>query len=398
MRHRPSILPLALAVGLVSADTSAAEGPAAGTGFALGLYLQLAPGDGNVFLSPYSVSSGLAVLAAGARGETARQMAATLGGTPEDLARGSAELSRRLGARDKPYELSVANALWVERSFEIRPAFSDAAIRGWGARVFEIDFRGGAEPSRVRINEWVAEQTRQRIRDLLTPGAVNAATRLVLTNAVHFKAKWLTPFPRARTSPGPFTRADGTRVQSPMMRNPELSARYGAIDGVTLLEMSYVGGDLTFVAILPDPPGSLAATERGLDATRLARWDGALREQVVDVVLPRFRIETLRVLGAALSALGMPDAFDQARADFGGIAAPSQGGRLFVSAAVQKAFVEVDEEGTEAAAATGIVASVVWVPRVKAQFHADRPFLFLIRDRATRTILFAGRLGDPTSR
>ncbi len=391
-----SLVPLVL---LVLSTPALAAGPPADAGFALRLFRHSARGPGNAFLSPYSVASALAMAAEGARGETARQMSAALGGPPDSVARALEPVARRVAAAGKPYELSAANALWVARSFTLRPAYVGAVASRWDAGVFDVDFRGAPEAARGRINRWVEERTHDRIKDLLAAGTLGPATRLVLTNAVYFKGGWLAPFQKERTRPAPFTRADGSKVDAPLMHLTAPKA-YAALEGVKLLEMPYEGGELSMVVVLPDRADGLAVVERGLDGRRLARWVGAMSQREVAVTFPRFRVESAYELKPALSALGMPAAFDPARADFGGIAELAGGQRLFVSAVVHKAFVEVTEEGTEAAAATGAMMKVTSArrePVAPVEFRADHPFLFLIRENASGAILFVGRVADPTA-
>jgi serpin B len=364
--------------------------------FATQIYRRLAAGERNVFLSPFSISTVLAMAAEGARGETARQMSVALGGGPDRLSEAIGPLVGRLNAPGKRYEISIANALWVDQAFPLAPPYLDRVQKRYGGGLFEVDFRTGAEPSRQKINAWIEQQTRDRIKDLVPAGAVNSMTRLVLTNAIYFKGRWSVPFDERGTRPQPFRRVSGRPSDVPMMRNGQLNAQFAQFQGFKALELAYQGGELSMVVLLPDDVRGLARLEKRLTPELIAFWIGQMHLKSVDVWLPRFKLETSYELEPALSALGMPLAFDAAKADFTGMAPSAIGDRLHLSAVLHKAFVEVNEKGTEAAAATGgIMSSTSISVTEKAEFHADHPFLFLIRERASGAILFMGRVMDP---
>jgi serpin B len=296
------------------------------------------------------------------------------------------------------YTLRVANRLFPERSYALQKPFLDR-MTSIGAPAEALDFQHAPGPARQRINTWVAQQTNDRIRDLLPPPAINAETRLVLVNALYLLADWLSPFTREATRPVPFFGPGGERPVPTM--HQVATFKFAAADGVKVLEMNYVGGDLAMTLVLPDAREGLPALEQSLDARRLEGWTAALTPQKVVVALPKFTIDPPSSLALAdvLKGLGMRLAFDRDRADFTGIAAPpNPADRLVISNVFHKAFVKVDEKGTEAAAATAAVmqrAGAMPDPQRPQEFRADHPFLFLIRDLETGAILFLGRVTDP---
>ncbi|WP_437298331.1 serpin family protein [Sorangium sp. So ce426] len=367
------------------------------TAFALDLYRRIGAAPGNLFCSPHSVSSALAMTTAGARGETAEQMARALRFTlPQarlhpafnalDLA-----LARRgegaEGQDGKGFRLHVANAIWGQVGSAFVPSFLDVLAESYGAGLHVVDFVQAPDEAREIINGWVAERTAGRIEDILPEGALGPSTRLVLTNAIYFNAAWQLPFKEEETTPGSFTLADGSTVSVPMMTN-HAQVRYGEGDGYEALELPYDGGELSMVLVLPSELGGF---EAGLDRERLEGVLASLGSRSVTMALPRFKIASTLDLARPLEDLGMPAAFSD-RADFSGI--DGQGG-LFITDVLHEAFVSVNEAGTEAAAATAMVIGETSAPE-PATIRFDRPFLFVIRDRATSAILFVGRVADPS--
>jgi serpin B len=364
------------------------------------LHSRLSAGETNMAFSPTSIMLALAMVSGGARGETAAQIDAVLH-LGDDPARLRALLGReqrlllRAGGADG-VQLAVANRLFGERSFTFRPEYLEWTAAEFGAPLEPVDFRGAPEAVRARINAWVAEQTRDRIPVILPPASVDAGTSLVLVNAVYFKGRWALVFEERATTPRPFTLAAGERVEVPTMEAKD-DFGYATRDGVQLLELPYAGDELSMVVVLP---GSGEAPDAWLTAERLATL-GRLPVQEVEVRLPRFRIDPPepRRIEEDLQALGMQRAFASGRAEFEGIAEPpTPETGLYISAVFHRAFVEVNEEGTEAAAATAIVMAPGGAPPVAREplrFHADRPFLFLIRENRTGLVLFVGRVGDP---
>jgi serpin B len=370
------------------------------TVFGVELYDQLRGRPGNLFLSPYSVSTALAMTHAGARGDTAAQMADTLHLElpPNRLHAAFAALQKAINApgADRPYQLHVANALWGQAGLDFQTDFLAITRTHYGAGFREVDFASDPEAARQRVNAWVEEQTREKIRDLLPMGTVTPLTRLILTNAIYFKGDWAHAFPKAATRTEDFQVAPGQTVPAPLMHQ---SGRFGytETDQVQVLELPYKGDTLGMTIVLPRKVDGLEGVERSLSAEALTGWMNTLQPRQAQVALPRFKIESQAELTKALSALGMPAAFSDRTADFSGIAGKPH--ELYITAVLHKAFVDVNEVGTEAAAATGVVVGVR--SAIPAQppvvFRADHPFLFLIRDRATGSVLFLGRVVNPTS-
>lgn len=389
--------------------------------FAWDLYRQVAPGGGNLFFSPYSITSALGMTLLGARGGTQQEMqqvlfaggdhheqlgalmrrltgpAAPAAEPPADPAGpGAPRMGSDQADDEPPFELTVANALWLQDDLPLRAAFLDAARRHYEAEPFSVDFKGQPEAARQRINGWVSDQTRQRIQDLLAPGTVTPATRLVLSNAIYFKSGWQSGFNEAATGPAPFHLPTGGTVEAPLMRQTDRFG-YREIEGAQVLRLPYRGQDLAMIVVLPRAHDGLGELEARLTPETLLELAAGrdLPVQRVEVHLPRFRIEQSLDLGADLAALGMPSAFSPGRADFSGLAGTQD---LVIDAVVHKAFVAVDEEGTEAAAATAVTVMVTSMPGPQEDpivFRADRPFLFLITHQPSGTILFLGRVVDP---
>jgi serpin B len=363
---------LALAPTLIAADRS----------FASSLYEQLAMrGYKNLVLSPYGISNALAMALAGARGTTAQEIAKVLGQHSVD----TAALAKAANTNGNVF--LDANRVWVQKDFPLLPEFLRTLESTHRAPAAQVDFVRDSDAARREINSWTERQTRGRIRDLFAPGALDPDTRLVLTSAVYFYGKWTHPFRPSDTRPAPFTLPSGGNVQTDFMNR---TGRYGYAETPAgqFLEMRYDGTGLAFDILLPKPGAPLESPT----PERLAAWTGALRERNVRVSIPKFRVESDFSLASTLSAMGMPSAFTRA-ADFSGI----DGRRdLYLARVVHKAFVDVAEEGTEAAAATGIGASLVSMPiDPDPVFRADRPFVFLIRDTRSGLVLFAGRLMNP---
>jgi serpin B len=370
------------------------------TEFALKLYGQLRTQEGNLFLSPYSISSALAMTYAGARGETADEMARALDFTlpPDRLHPSFAFLTAQLNADEKAkrdYQLSVANALWGQKNFGFLPDFLQLTRTNYGAGLREVDFETATEQARQTINAWVEKETHDKIKELLKPGVLDDSTRLVLTNAIYFKGFWAEQFKKDATHNEDFKTSATAAVKAPLMHR---TGDYKYLDGgdFQALELPYKGKDLSMVVLLPKKVDGLAEFEKKLTEANLTGWLGRLRKQEVIVTLPRFKTTREFMLKGPLQALGMKRAFVPGGADFSGMSG-TNGKRLFISAVVHKAFVDVNEEGTEAAAATGVVVKLTSA-RIPgpAVFRADHPFVFLIRDNRSGGVLFMGRLTNPT--
>ena len=377
------------------------------TQFAFGLYESLrAESDGNLFYSPYSISLALAMTWAGARGETDGQMADVLRFSlpSERLHPAFNALEQELVSRGRNlprdedgtgFQLSIANSIWGQREFDFEDSFLDLLAEQYGAVMRLVDFIGSPDPSRLLINDWVAQRTEDRIKDLLPEGSVNVLTRLVLTNAIYFNASWLDPFDPVQTVDGAFSKLDGSSVTTPMM-NHSVRTVYAEGQGYQAVELPYVGYEVSMVVILPEA-GDFGAFESDLDRDTLEGVMRDLSDTQVTLTMPRFEFEADVGLSEVLKGLGMPIAFEPPGADSGADFSGMDGRRdLFIHDVLHKAFVAVDEEGTEAAAATAVIVGVRSLPP-SATMVIDRPFIFLIRDRATGTVLFLGRVVDPTS-
>jgi serpin B len=363
------------------------------TAFALDLYARLAKEGGNVLFSPYSVSAALGMTYAGARGNTEAQMSRALHFTlpQEKLHPGFGALQGKLRAIQEKgaVELATANALWALKAYPFRDAYLDLVKKDYGAELRSVDFVKEFESARLEINQWVEGQTKARIKDLLAPGTLDPQTTLVLVNAVYFKGDWAHAFDEKATQTATFFAAAGKKVDVPLMRQ-ERRFGYFETDALQVLEIPYTGDDLSMIVLLPKELDGLPALERSLEPAKLAAWIEALEEREVSVFLPRFKAESEFTLNSVLSSMGMPDAF-ASTADFTGM---SPTGELFISDVVHKAYADVNEKGTEAAAATAVVMARVSFEQPTV-FRADHPFMFLIRDTATGSILFLGRVVEP---
>jgi len=363
--------------------------------FAFDLYARLKGAEGNLFLSPYSISTALTMTYAGARGRTAEQMAKVLclPATGEAVHGAYGALQNDLNAAGEggAFELAVANRLWGQKGYGFLPDFLALIKANYGAGLEQVDFAGATEAARQTINTWVEKKTRDKIKELLKPGILGRETTLVLTNAIYFKGKWAEEFDKKLTRDEDFFVTPEKKVAVPLMHQ---TADFGYFegDGLQALELPYRGDRLAMVVLLPKAKDGLAALEASLSADKVAEWVGKLHRREVQVALPRFKTTAEFSLKDTLVAMGMAAAFG-GDADFSGMTGAKD---LFISAVVHKAFVDVNEEGTEAAAATAVVMGRAAMPEPAPVFCADHPFLFLIRDTKTGAILFFGRILDPT--
>jgi serpin B len=359
--------------------------------FAIDLFGKLRSKPGNLFLSPYSISTALAMTSVGARGQTLDQMTKTLHFLDQKRLHPAFTLvNQEVTSHGKPkgYQLSVANALWGQKGYGFLNDFLTTTQAHYQAGLHEVDFIAATDDARKTINAWVEKETRDKIKDLLKPGVLNRDTRLVLTNAIYFKGDWDVKFKKELTKTQPWL-GTAQKQQVPLMYQ---KGKFKYLDGGTFqaLEMPYVGKELAMLVLLPKKTDGLAELEKSLTPAKLGEWVAKLREQDVEVHFPKFKCTSEFSLKQELSALGMTDAFT-AGADFSGINGKKD---LYIQDVVHKAFVEVNEEGTEAAAATGVVVGVLSA-RIDPVFRADHPFLFLIRDTRNGSILFLGRLSNP---
>ncbi len=374
--------------------------------FAFDLYQVFREQNDNLFYSPYSISVALAMTYAGARGKTAEQMADTLHYLlPQDrLHPAFNSLQLELGKRGKGakgkegegFRLNITNALWPQVNYRFLATFLDVMAENYGAGLRPLDFAKAPEESRVTINNWVSEQTEGRIKDLIPKDAISTLTRLVLTNAIYFNAAWQYPFNVSATKDGPFYRLDGSTVVVPMMKQTK-SLGYAEGDGYQAVELPYDGNELSMVILLPKAD-QFKAFEEVLDSQRVAGIIKSLRYQQVALTMPRFTYDSKYLLGRTLSRMGMPDALLSGIADFSGMDGTL---RLFIGEVIHQAFIAVDEAGTEAAAATAVVIMPMArppTPTEPKQVTIDHPFIFMIRDIKTGTILFVGRVVSPSLR
>ena len=367
--------------------------------FAVDLYGKLKSEPGNLFFSPASISGAFAMAYAGARGATASEMASTLHFTlpPDRLHPSMGSLLATLNRARGSYELQMANRLWAEKDEHFLSDYTDLMKRNYSAGLQPVDFKANPEAARLLINNWVADQTRQKILNLVPAGAVTPLTRLILTNAIYFKAAWASKFTKAQTQSEDF-HLSSTKTSKTDLMHQTRNGRYFRGPDFQALALPYTQNELSMIVLLPDSPDGLPALEESLTAENLDKWIGSLAfQETIIVTFPRFKVTQDFELGSTLEALGMKQAF-QRTADFSGITADKG---LSISAAIHKAYIDVDEEGTEAAAATGgmIFTSIMRLapPSPPIVFRADHPFLFLIRDNSSGAILFLGRLTDPSN-
>ena len=394
-----------------SADDVAAL-VAGNSDFAFDLYRELVASDSNLsesnlFFSPHSISLALAMAYAGATGQTMAQISETLNfALPQErlhpafntldlaLASGSA------GNSNEDFRLNVANSVWGQADHGFLVEFLDVLAESYGEIVREVDFKCDSEAARILINDWVAGETEDRIRDLIPPNAIDRYTRLVLANAIYFNAAWRYPFDERATVLRPFYELDGSESEVPMMRQ-QASFGYTAGEGYQAVELPYEGGQVAMTILLPDD-GRFSEVEDSLDASLLSETLDGLERQPVRLTMPTFETESAFSLSDTLVQMGMPNAFDDMKAEFAGIDGLSCLARddqcLLISDVLHKAFVSVDEEGTEAAAATAVIIGTTRAVGPNAEpidLVIDRPFLFTIRHLPTGAVLFVGRVLDP---
>lgn len=359
--------------------------------FAIDLYRAVGASEAdNMVVSPYSVTFALSMIFAGARGDTAAEMATVLhaGTGPEVWQEGINAYDLTLDARtvNSPTTWSSANKVWTRPGLPLRSEYLDVLTGVYGSPLAEADFAGDTEGQREVINAWIAEQTNDRIPELFPARSIDRRTAMVLVNAVALDAPWEFAFDPASTEDEPFTRSDGSTVNVPMMRYDEFLPSAWS-EGYQAVELPYGGGALSMVIIVPT---DLAAFEADLTAESLQAVIDSIQDGGIHLTMPKWAARTHLTLNDTLSALGMPSAFDSSKADFSGMV---DGGGLWLDRVEHEAFVEVDEQGTRAAAATGGVMADSHGPTITV----DRPFLYVIRDRGAGTILFIGRVNDPAA-
>ncbi|NQT32605.1 MAG: serpin family protein [Candidatus Omnitrophica bacterium] len=364
--------------------------------FALDLYGKLKTEEGNIFFSPFSISSALAMTYAGARGNTAFQMADVLhvDMSRKDLHVAFSKLIQDLYAapEEDGYELSVANALWSQSGYDFHEDYTDIIKDYYKAGFEEVDFANNTETARQIINRWVEDKTHYKIKDLIKQGMLTSLTKLVLTNAIYFKGTWMFQFDRENTQALPFTLISGEKVRTPMMHQTA-DLNYSDSGEYQILEIPYTGDKLSMIVFLPEDASDLIKFEDAFTSKNIKNWILSLRKQKVEIFMPKFRIISEFKLSETLKKLGMIDAFSDVSADFSGMTSDSD--RLYISDVIHKAFVDVNEKGTEAAAATAVGMRTLSAPMPKPVFRVDHPFIFIIRDIKSSSILFIGKVVDP---
>lgn len=348
---------------------------------------------GNLLFSPFSVYTAFAMVYEGASGKTKEEMETVFNFVKEGSERRGpwAKLLDRINKKGKDYQLFTANALWIQKDFKVLPDYTTTIEKFYKGMVSNIDFFGATERSRQTINKWVEEKTNNKIKELFRPGTLNQLTRLVLTNAIYFKGEWLKQFEKEDTKEEDFWVSKERSVKVPMMRIIGQNARfnYAETEGLQILEMDYKGNDISMIVLLPK--GDIELLEKSLTEENLRNWISRLREERIDVYFPKFKITKRYTLNDIVQEMGAKSAFIPGKADFSKINGTKE---LYIQIAVHQAFIEVNEEGTEAGGATGIGIGITAVP-IKKVFRADHPFIFIIQEKETETILFLGKVVNP---
>jgi serpin B len=345
-----------------------------------------------MLFSPYSISTALSMTYEGARGETADEMETVFGflDDPSDRLPSVASIYNTLNNEDREYTLHTVNALWVQQGYPVVENYIDAIVGYYGGDVNALDFVAEPDESRVTINHWVEDRTNDRIKDLFPSGSIDADVRLVLTNAIYFKGDWLIEFDEDATGEEEFHVSPTENVMVDMMRLRGETFNYAETDDLQIIDLPYAGEDVSMLILLPRE-SYMGGVEAQLSADKLGEWIELMEATDVNVQLPRFTFETKYFMKEDLAEMGMPTAFTDA-ADFSGMNTEDS---LFIDKVIHQAFIEVNEKGTEAAAATGVSVKLSAAVSPQKTFNADHPFVFLIRDVDTGVIMFMGRVTDP---
>jgi serpin B len=359
--------------------------------FAFEMYLQYNEDEDNIFFSPYSISVALAMTYEGARGQTASEMQSVFHFPEDDIVRRAAfaKLYNEYNGNDTDYLLSTANALWTQKDYKFLTEYLNLIEQYYMGEATDLDFIGKPEESRVTINNWVEERTNDKIKDLIPTGAIDAYTRLVLTNAIYFKGDWAVQFDEKDTHEADFKVNSEKTVKAQMMSLSGESFNYTVTDTAQIIELPYKGDDLSMLILLPKED-CLDSLEESISTENLNLWRSNLKEKEIDVHMPKFKLETKYSMSDTLKKMGMPTAFSETEANFSGMNGKKD---LHISSVIHQGFIEVNEKGTEAAAATGVIMRT---SSISPTFYADHPFMFLIQDNETGNILFLGRVVDPT--
>ena len=367
--------------------------------FAINLYSQYKSEEGNIFFSPFSISTAMAMVYEGAEGKTAKEIKSVFGFPKYDNSRRNqySNLLSDINKKDNEYALKTANALWAEQDFHFLEEYLTTVEKYYGGKTTNLDFKNEWEASRLIINNWVEDKTNDKIKDLLPEGVIDADTRLVLTNAIYFKAKWLIQFDADKTSDEYFRVNPDKSIKVPMMQptSQKSTFNYTQNKDLQILEMPYAGEDLSMLILLP-LDDDIETLENSFTIEKLTEWKKSLRKRRVNIYIPKFKFETKYFMIYTLSNLGMPTAFTDS-ADFSGMTGTNE---LKIDKVIHQAFIEVNEEGTEAAAATGVIMTMKSLRIQKHPtpvFRADHPFIFIIQQNETGNILFMGRVNNPTN-
>ncbi len=363
--------------------------------FAFELYEQLAEEDGNVFFSPYSITTALAMTYAGARGNTEKEMSEVLhfNLSQNELHPAFSKLSSHFAQIQNigNIELNIANALWIQKNYNILDSFLNMNTKYYNAKLFTVDFENSPDKAVLEINDWVEENTKNKIKKILKKEDLHPLTRLILTNAIYFKGDWEHKFDKELTKELPFWKNKNKKIMVPMMYQKG-SFKYSKNEDYQILELPYTGKELSMLILLPNEIDGLSRLEKYLDYIIYTYSNQFAPHKEIEVYVPKFEFTKRFELDAKLKTMGMKDAFILNVADFSGITGNK---RLFIHKIIHKAYVKVDEQGTEAAAATIVIMAEGFPEQPIPIFKADHPFIFLIRDNETGSILFIGRIVDP---
>jgi len=375
-------------VVLAQGDNIIAE---ANNQFAFKLYGAYKSKDGNIFFSPYSIFSALAMTYEGARGKTADEMLSVFGFPKDDSLRRKIllKLNNNINKKGKKYKLSTANALWAQKDYKFLDNYFKLIDQYYGANVTNLDFGAKVEESRETINQWVEKKTDNKIKNLIPQGAIDPLTRLILTNAIYFKGIWADKFDKSATSEKGFRTKPDNIVKVQMM-NQNKRFNYAETDALQILEIPYQDNELSILILLPKKD-EIKTLEDSLTFEKLSEYKKILKNEEVDVSIPRFKFETKYEIKDDLARMGMPTAFSLRAADFSGMTGKQD---LYIGRVIHQAFVEVNEEGTEAAGATAVLMEANGM-EISRMFNADHPFIFFIQEKETGVILFMGRVSDP---
>ena len=362
--------------------------------FVFAFYSEIAEEDkkSNIFFSPLSISTAFSMAYEGAKENTASEMRQVFGFEPDDVKRQKAisEMSSMFNHKDGWYNLQVANALWIKDGYEIKQTYLDTVKNHYSGNADSVDFV--TDDGINKINSWVKQNTKNKIQDILAPNSTDEMTRMIITNAVYFNGKWSSEFNPKNTSEKPFWTDKDNSAMVSMMRQSAGIYNYADVENIQALELDYLGGDISMIVLLPKDRDGIEAIEEHMDGKKFNAIKERMTRQSLSVEIPKFEFETKYNLKVPLQSLGLQDAFDKDNANFQGITKE----QVYLDRAAHKAFVNVNEEGTEAAAITALVMrNTSGPPEPVAEFVADHPFMFVIQEKNTGEILFVGRLVNP---